>query len=226
MRWPRLRGREFRWIAVGIASVLVLSIVATWLLLSTGLGTRIALAYVRGRFAPALTIGGVNGNLRGPLDVIDLRLTSGATEVAIETVRIEWRLARLLRRELDVRQLYVSGIEIEVGDSSNSIPASEARAAPEQPLLPDVRLPVSLRLSRAVLARLAAGREGEAPAFTIDSVVAAVAVEKDSVDVAQLQVFGPDTRAGASGYLRMSGVYPLALDYDWEAVARGIRTAG
>ena len=118
MKIRRLSRRTVRWLGVGVAGLVVLVVVTAWLFLYTGIGTRVALAYLRGRLGPTTTIGAMTGRLASPLELISLRYSGDGLTVTADTVNIEWRLGKILRRQLDVRRLRVSGVEIETRETA------------------------------------------------------------------------------------------------------------
>ena len=197
-----------------------------WAITCTGWGTRIALGILRNRLGPAITIETIEGTLSGPLEIRGIRYQGEQASVAVDSVRLDWRLSRLLLRELDVELLEVSGVTVVLrtspGEDTIKAPARDGK----QPAPDDFRLPVNLRMPRGVVYRLAVNRFVDSTITALDSLTVAVVTRRDSVAVEQVRIHGPDLWAGFEGAVRTSGAYPMSFEYAWNLIARGIPVAG
>ncbi|HEU4699295.1 MAG TPA: translocation/assembly module TamB domain-containing protein [Gemmatimonadales bacterium] len=115
---PRRRHHRLRWI-FGILGALVLVVLG---LLWYGLSSdRVAQALIRRALASAggtVQIGRVGGRLRGPLLLWNVRVKEPAYTATIDSVRLEWTPTGLLRREVRIDRLHVSGVHVVLPDST------------------------------------------------------------------------------------------------------------
>jgi len=174
VRILRPNRRTLRRFTIVTASGFVVLLMVVWLLLNTGVGTRLALAYVRGRLAPNTTIEATSGELHGPLSLTGVRYSSDGISVDIDTVRIDWQLSSLLRRKLVVRELHVIGIEIDMRDSAVAGGAPISTETADEQDLPQVNLPVSILLPHCTLSRIVVLRGAEETDFALDTGVVAL----------------------------------------------------
>jgi translocation and assembly module TamB len=96
------------------------------------------------KFAPAsLTIGGIDGTLRSPLELRDIRFANDSVDARIGLIRLRWTPWALLRKELHLDTLLVSGTSVGLNpaafaatDTTRAPPPTDtARAGPFEPPL-------------------------------------------------------------------------------------------
>ncbi len=214
------------WVAASLTAIVGVALLSLWVILFTGLGTRLALGLLRQRLEPAVTIEVMRGTLRGPLEIHGIQYESERFSAAVDTVRVNWRLSRLWRRKLDVELVEVGGVALDMkgpqAEEAGQLPPAEVR----QPALREFELPVDVLVPHAVVYRIAVNRSDDSTITSFDSLAASVAVRGDSVAVELVDIFGPDLRASLHGGVRTSGSYPMLVEYDWSLIARGIPVAG
>ncbi|MFC1640342.1 hypothetical protein ACFL3B_06230, partial [Gemmatimonadota bacterium] len=207
------------------AALSAVALVSLWVLLFTGLGTRLMLGLLRSRMAPEVTIEAMQGPLRGPLEILGIRYQGERASAVVDTVRVNWRLSRLLKRTLDVELLVISGVTVVLHtppvEDSVEVPPVEGATVP-----PDFKLPLNLHLPRGVVYRLAVNRFDDSTLTALDSLTVSVVTRGDSISVERVNIFGPDLRASLDGAVRTSGAYAMSFQYDWNLLARGIPAAG
>jgi autotransporter translocation and assembly factor TamB len=142
-RW----GRRFA-IVAGVVSVALLLFGA--LLVATPVGTRLALSFGLSRAPIAVSVGSVDGALRGPLTLRDVDVDHLGARVHVDRLVVDWRVLSLLRRRVEVDSLQVTGVTAFVPATfppNSDETMSEPREGP--PTLPD--LPVEVLLAGVIV---------------------------------------------------------------------------
>ena len=214
------------WVAAGLTVIVAVALVSLWVLLFTGLGTRLVLGQLRRRLAPAVTIEAIQGTLRGPLEIHGIRYQGDAVSAVVDTVRLNWRLSRLLRRKLDVELAEVAGVTLVMRAPAEDQATAVLPGGAQQTVLRDFALPVDVLLPHAVVYRIAVNRFNDSTITSFDSLTVSLATRGDSVAVERADLHGPDLRAGLDGGVQTSGSYPMRLEYGWSLIVRGMTVAG
>ena len=181
----------------------ILAGVLAWMVLSRA-GARFVFA---GSRPPAryLETGSIEGPVRGPLVVHDLRYETDRFVVTIQEVRLEWHLGSLRRRLVDVETLTARGVRVPHPPQHGG---RQARAARRQP---------ALQRGAALAARRrhpdrAPGRRA---AIVIHRLTLRTGAWRDRLRIEDVNVVSPDVDLDARGWLQPRGEYPLDVRVVW-----------
>jgi len=138
-----------RWllgIGIGLAAVLLVLVLATTWLLNTGSGRDLVLSRVAAALPPgALTWQRAEGRLGGVLVLHGLHYRSDeGLDVRVQRAELDARLRALLGRRVDVRRLWLEGVDVRLAEAGDT-PPDEPWTWPEE--LPELELPVSIEVA-------------------------------------------------------------------------------
>ena len=207
--------RALLWSLLGGGGLLLVGAAVLVILLCTPPGARYALGFVRDRLPAGTEIEAVRGRLIGPLSVTGVRVLTKTASITVDTVTVEWRLSRLLRRRLDVTRLRLEGVNVTLRE------ATERPAAQPRDTLPSVNLPFGVLLPDVVVRRIDVITPRGDGARRLDSLTLAATVHRDRLEVEALVVRGQDVYAELRGHLRPAGGYPVEVEYSWTVRVKG-----
>jgi translocation and assembly module TamB len=209
-RHPRAH-RILSWVAGLILVPLLLIVVAVFWVTSTQSGARWAFARLGLLMKGGLTVGEIQGPLKGPLTVKNLHYKSPALEAHIAALTLRWRLGKLLQKQLDIESLTADGVTI--------TPAT--KETKEETKLSDIHLPVNFVVRDATVTRVVITSGVPANPRRVDSIRLATSSRGDTVHVESLAVRGPDFDFDASGDVTPTGDYPVDLKVAWTSTRAG-----
>lgn len=210
-RSPDRRSRPWwkkkRFLVLGLILLLLMALgsFVLWLT-ATGAGARWSFERLGGALPGTLEVGSLEGPLRGPLLLRDVRWEreDGPT-VTLEEARLEWRLPSLLRRQVDVHSLRARGIDVRLAPSTG-----------EEPGLPDVnlRFNVVVREVRIEDLVIRSAAEGAEP-VRIESMALDTATVGDRVEITAFDLRSSELDLDLGGSFIPRGDYPVDLEIDW-----------
>src|SRR3569832_1420293 len=152
--------------AIGFAALLVLALAFVSWLLWTQSGARFAVARAQAALEGKLTIGAVQGSIRGPLQLQGVRYRDPAAGVdaSAQRVSVEAALLPLWHRTLHLRALDLGGVVVTL----TTVPAP-ANAPPPAPLQTLLNPPLAILLDRLHVDSTLVTRDGQ-PVFNADSI--------------------------------------------------------
>ena len=127
----RRRRHVLRWIGGGIAALLLLLAIALWFGLSSERVAQDLIARALASTGGTVKIGRIAGQLRGPLILHDVSVDNPAFDATVDSVLLDWSPTGLLRRQVRIDRLHVTGVHIVLPDS---VPPDTA--PPKRPELP------------------------------------------------------------------------------------------
>lgn len=192
-------------------AVLALIGLGAWFLLATESGARWLFTRAGATMAGSLEVEELDGPIRGPLTARGLVYESDGFEVRIDRLALDWRLRKLLQKQLDVVSLEAEGVTVLLADR-------DERDEPQP--LPDVHLPVNIVLRAARVRGIQVMRPGEEP-IVIDSIDLVTRAIGDVVEIERLTVHSPEISAVAEGRVEPQGDYPVDLWLEWSAELPG-----
>lgn len=138
--------RWLLWTGIGLAAVLLVLVLATAWLLNTGGGRDLVLARVAAALPPgALTWQQAEGRLGGVLVLHGVHYRSEeGLDVRVQRAEFDARLRALLGRKVDVRRLWLEGVDVRLAEADDTAPV-EPWTWPEE--LPKLQLPVSIEVA-------------------------------------------------------------------------------
>lgn len=210
----RILLRISRIISYTIASVLVLALLGVtliMLLLHTEPGTRLTLHTANSAIPGELTWEGLEGDLLSELSFTQLDYQHGDTKVQLQEVYLHWRPWRLLGQRLHVHELRLGAAQVK-------LPAGEQQEATqslEKIELPDIRLPLSIRLDRVELNDI--NLEQGDLSQRVDSVRLRLSSRDHRFNLQRFEVAAPQGELSLSGFVEPLGNYPTDLEFEAEA---------
>lgn len=135
----RLLKRGLLWAGGGVVAVVGVVVLGTTLVLETNGGSRWLLARV-----PGLTVDHFEGRLGGHWRADQVTWEQGGTRLQLQTPLMEWSPSCLLHLTLCIERLEVEQISL-------TLPPSAPASSSEPLQLPDLKLPISLKLGEVYL---------------------------------------------------------------------------
>ncbi len=172
-----------RKLAAATLVVLGLTAVVLAFLLGTTAGLRWSVDQALSRSGVPVEIGSVDGRLLGPasLSEVSYRDAGSSMRVRVNALEIDWRPGALLRGLLHITRLHASRVEITPGTSAGGSPDGEAT-------LPEVSLPLAVRVDELRLDGLAMADESGAPATLVEQALLRGSVDADAVLLTDIAV--------------------------------------
>jgi translocation and assembly module TamB len=197
--------RRARKIAIAALALLLLLGAALLWLVATPSGLRTLLSWTGGLLPGELSMGAVDGVVRGPIVLRDVVYTREGLDLRISRAAFDWHLRDLFRKRIDLLWLEASGVRV----------VSTPTGAPsgESPLV-DVDLGFDLMVRRADVEDVVV-RGAEEDPVRIDRIALRGHTRGQTFVVDVLRARGPDFSLEASGQLTPLGAYPLDLRVDW-----------
>lgn len=180
---------------IGVLLALVLLLV---LALGAVVGTSAGSLWVLGK-VPGLQLEGFSGRLGGRWQAQQLIWEQDGTRVVVAEPRMAWSPSCLLRRTLCIEELVAGDIDVHVPPSPDE-PSSEPFD------LPDVKLPLALRVERLEVGNVRFNDAEQLQSFQLRA-----DWRRDGLDIGVLQVRREDLSLELTGRLDPSGEWPLEL---------------
>ncbi|MGX5914922.1 translocation/assembly module TamB domain-containing protein [Aliidiomarina sp. Khilg15.8] len=209
-----------RIVTYAVASILALALIlmtVTMLLLSTETGSRLTLHSANKILPGELSWEELDGDLISDISFTQLGYQHAEMNIQLQDLTLRWRPWRLLGRQLHLR-------ELSVGSAQVSLPASAETETDDEPLeqieLPDIRLPLSIRLDTVQLS----GINIEQGDFSqhIDSLRLRVISRNDRFDIQRFALKAPQGELTLQGSVKPVDDYPLDLEFALQTNIEGV----
>jgi len=194
----RRTGRVVGWTLLGLLSVLLMILLAVGALLGTNAGSRWVLSHI-----PGLQVEEFSGRLGGAWQAQRLTWEQDDNRVSVHSPRMAWSPLCLLRMTLCVEELVVGDVDLQFP------PGPEDDGPAEPTRLPDVKLPLELRIERIEVGRLRLN-DGE----LLQRLRLRADWRQEGLDIRALHLRREDLWLDMSGRLQPSGDWPLELAGD------------
>jgi autotransporter translocation and assembly factor TamB len=119
---------------IALVALILVGAGLVWIALSSELVARRLIGFGLARSGNQVTIGQMSGRLRGPLVLRRISVHTEALRATVDSVRLEWALGGLIRREIQIDRLHVTGVHVVLPDSTP--PAKRDTVPPKRPGLP------------------------------------------------------------------------------------------
>ncbi|MEK0363172.1 translocation/assembly module TamB domain-containing protein [Pseudomonas sp. CBC3] len=180
---------------LGLVTLLLLILLAVGALLGTHTGSR----WVLGKI-PGVEVEQFHGRLGGEWQAERLTWQQGANRAVVDAPRMAWSPMCLLRMTLCIEELVV-------GDINLQFPPTAEDDAPSEPFsLPDVKLPLELRIERIEIGELRLNDVQQ-----LRSLQLRADWRKEGLEISALQVRRDDLSLDLTGRLQPNGDWPLEL---------------
>jgi autotransporter translocation and assembly factor TamB len=120
-------------VLIGLFVPILVGAVLVWIGLSSEIVARKLIGFGLARTGNQVTVGEVQGRLRGPLVLRRIAVHTDVMRATVDSVRLEWTPRALMRRELRIDRLHVTGVHVVFPDST---PAKRDTVPPTRPALP------------------------------------------------------------------------------------------
>jgi translocation and assembly module TamB len=184
----------------------------------TETGLRWTLATLQATLPATVEVGSVEGRLAGPLTVTNLSYRDDAFQLSISRLVLHWRPAELLQRRLQISLLKADVVEVVTAPS----PTTERPSQATLPALPDIRLPLSIRLAEAGLESLTIRTTDGAEQFSARHIQTALDFDGHTLSVQRLQGSSAGLSLSLEGQLTPAGTYPLSVDAHYALNREGL----
>lgn len=193
--------------------LLVLGVVAALLawpvwLVSTQSGLAQLATLVQLASGNRLVLTGLSGTALGPLSIDAFTVTTNKVHITIRGITLAWSPAALLRGEFHATALNATELTI----TPQPGPASDTA-----PTLPDIRLPLRVRVDQAALTQLVLNRtDGSAAPFTLRGLELSGAWNDDGLQLDHAQIrYGNDALLTVRGHVQPQQAYPMDVHVEW-----------
>lgn len=186
--------RRVAWGVIGLLLVLGAALIIA---LGSTAGSRWTLERLAG-----VQLEGFEGRLAGRWQAERLLWQQGERRVELQAPRVAWSPACLLRLTLCVDELVVEDVQL-------SFPPTADAAADAPFSLPDIQLPLALRVQRVEIGRLRLNEVEQLQGLHLRA-----DWRRDGLDIQALQLRRADGELNLSGRLQPSGAWPLKLTGD------------
>lgn len=155
-----------------------------------------------------LTLTGVSGRALGPLSVDTITLATDNVHIAIRGVALAWSPAALLRGEFHATVLNATEL---------TITPQPRTASGTAPTLPDIRLPLRVRVDQAALTQFVLNRtDGSSAPFTLHGLELSGAWNDAGLQLDHAQVrYSNDALLTVRGHVAPQQAYPMDLQVEW-----------
>jgi translocation and assembly module TamB len=204
---PTLFQRILAGIALALGIVALAAVVLSAVLLRTTTGARWALALVSGSIPRgSLDVKVVHGTLASPLELRGVEYRTDSLSVSVQHVTVRWELAGLLGRDLEIRSLQADSVRVH--PLVPSAPADTTHAI----TLPEVRLPLTLRIGALRVRDVRYVPYGDSGAFTLDEGDVAGDFHGDQLRISSLRARCALFDVDLHGHVRPRREYPLDVE--------------
>ncbi|MFP5338705.1 MAG: translocation/assembly module TamB, partial [Gammaproteobacteria bacterium] len=183
--------RGLGWTLLGL---ILLVLIVTAVLLGTASGSRWLLGQV-----PGLTVEAFEGRLGQRWQAERLIWEQGGSRVEVQQPRLAWSPACLLKRTLCIDELVTGDIDL-------SFPPSEPDPAAEPFSLPELDLPLALKVEHIEIGRVTLNESEQVRNLYLQANWRA-----DGLDIQRLDLRRADVDLSVTGRLQPSGAWPLQL---------------
>ncbi|HSH30006.1 MAG TPA: translocation/assembly module TamB domain-containing protein [Thiohalobacter sp.] len=200
--------RRIGWFSGGLLLLLLLALL--WLTLTPS-GLRIGLALTARLVPGELRWEAVDGRLAGPLQIHGLHFSGAAGDYRLQRLDFDWSPTALADLTLAVQRLHLDGLRLAPAPAPEAPPAAADESA-----LPEIRLPLRIRLGDVQLN----GMEfvpPEGAALRIERLQLSADAAGRTVALRHLQLALAGVTLQASGRIALDPDSQTQLDFQWHA---------
>ncbi len=202
-----------------MVALLVLLFVGSVFLVATEPGLLLVRAAVNRFAGPALSIGHVEGCLLGTGTLTDIRVVSADVNIGVERVEYSWRPGSLLKAELNIANIVVSGVDIALKDNP------QEGASEDTVQLPATVLPFGFLLESLELTKLRIIDTDGQDLFLVDDVAARLEGNGKRLTLAGFRLDSPEIGLTVHGNVEMDNNWTLDLQGKWRLADFGFHPA-
>lgn len=199
----------------GFLLILMLLLGATWYLLGTQSGVawllQTADSFVPGDFS----VQQVEGDLLGQLRLANLKYETPDMLLNMAEVRLSWQPGELWQRVLHINELGADQIQFEWRKPPDDTPS-------EPLVLNDIKLPLEIRLDRALITKVQILAAADAAPIIIDELDLGADWTAGGLNLSKLALAMPEVALQGKGKLNPVDDYPLELSTDVSLAMEGV----
>jgi translocation and assembly module TamB len=204
---PALLHRILAGIALALGIVAVVAVVLSAVLLRTTTGARWALALVSGSIPRGdLTVRTMRGTLASPLELRGVEYRTDSLLVSVQHLTVRWELAGLLGRDLDIHSLQADTVRV------HPLVASPPPDTTRATTLPDIRLPIALRIGALRVRDFRYVPYGDSGTFAVNEADVAGDFHGDQARISSLRLRCALFDVDLHGRVRPRREYPLDVE--------------
>jgi translocation and assembly module TamB len=193
--------------------MLVIFTVSGVYVISTEQGLEWVFAQVKDTVPGKLSIKNISGRLIGPLRLTGLNYSSDEHTVSVDSISIDWKPLRLLFLQIHLADLNASGIHVEPGAGKEPDEENEG--------LPEIRLPLGLRVDNLLVRDISIFQSDSSPPFIIKEIMLKADMGREVVRIDSFSVLTPGFVFSLQGKVEPGGDYPLDLKTEWDIRPEG-----
>ena len=191
-----------------LASVLAIVVTVVWAI-HTRSGAERVLGLTLGQLSIPIEVAAVEGTIADGLALSDIRTKSNGVDIQIQSLRVEFDLVGLLRKQLIFQDLEVMDILIDIIDYQ---PAAADIASSSSTLANDFYAPLDIEFRRLNVRKVHLLQQAQETQTVINSVELAGNWTGNTLKLTRLVVHSPFGKLDLAA--EMSTVYPYALSID------------
>jgi translocation and assembly module TamB len=199
-------------ISLFFLSFFVLLFVFSVFLLTTESGLVLIQKTVNRLSGGVVSIGRVEGRLLGDLALNDIWLAGAGADIGVERLDYSWSPGRLLKAELHIARLNVTGVVIALKDEPENQPATDVVE------LPSALLPITVLVKSLVVNKLRIVGSDGAELFIIDKFIAGLEGNADRLTVREFNLQGPEIEMTLHGNIEVQRNWSLDMLGSWQLV--------
>ncbi|NOR24405.1 MAG: hypothetical protein GQ542_08430, partial [Desulforhopalus sp.] len=169
------------------------------------------------RFAGGVSIGQVGGKLLGEWSLKKIQLLTTDADISVEQFEYSWRPASLLKAELNIANLTITGVDVVLKDESESTPDGDSVQLPAE-LLPFSFLVESLVVKKLEIIDI----DGES-LFVVDSMLVNLEGNADRLTINEFDLQGPEIGLGLHGNIEVRKGWELEFSGNWRLAGFGFQ---
>ncbi len=201
-----------KWLAVlgsGIATLLVLLILACYYLFGTESGAVFLASQAQKQLGSSLVIGETRGKVLDRLEFDDILFISPATgKIRLKHLILDWKSSDLLHLNFHIQELSASGVSYTPSDQKGQ----EKEPKSNLPIvLPDLILPITIGIEKLAITDFSFIRDQDKSPLRVDSATLSLNWNKTGITLQQLTIQVKEGELTLRGKLNPQGSYPVRL---------------
>ena len=202
--------KTLAWVLLAIVLVVVLALGTVAFIGSTETGLSWLWGKAQGYLPEGITVAQVEGRLIGPLDIHGLEIENPGMRLTLDRLHLEWEFAALLKGNVHVEALSVSGLDYTALASDEPQEPSEPFELPES-----IDLPVDVYIDALTLEDIAIRTAADAEPFVVEYAHLLARMNGENWIVRELEARGPLFKVSGGALLTPRDKYSNEIKLDW-----------
>ncbi len=198
-------------IGTGLASLVLLTLMAVLLFSSGGLSMTVRL--ISGLSGGGIVVGESHGRLAGDWRLEDVAVEMTGGRITIGEMACRWQPRKLLRGALSIGALTARQVKVTVFDAERQRTETVEPAGPME--LPSLSLPLAVLIGSLQVDGLILQDEAGGELFSLASLTAGLSMERELLTLSDVRLETADAHVELAGSVRCGGDWPLNLTGSW-----------